>query len=464
MRDESSDFHLISRQDDSGCLFWKNGRLYQGLHSSSATLYADLLQRGLIKELVQSGLLIENRLMHHTLSPQGYTRIVEYPVPSIVSFAHEWSPEMLRDAGRLVLDLAARLHARNLELRNAHTGNVIFQGPQPVFVNLGAMQPTSSSLHWPEAERFREQFLNPLYLASASAGDVARSLMQTAFDGRISAINVKHFSFKEKLTIRARTVARELARHVLPLHVQRFLRKELPRHRSGGTQGTHLAYLRKELESIPLPQPKTGWSDYYGDCLSPLEPNPAWTSKQRQVFEILARIGPSTVLDVGANRGWYSLMAAKHGASVVAIDTDSTCMSRLYSDARSQSLCVLPLIMDIRAPSPAHGLCGELYSPAWDRLQCDFVLALAIVHHLALRSRLTFDQIVRLLKRFSKRHLLVEFTNPDDPMSKRLIGPWSSSYSWYTSENFQTVLRQHFSAIDRYPSHSETRELYYCAF
>jgi hypothetical protein len=122
-------------------------------------------------------------------------------------------------------------------------------------------------------------------------------------------------------------------------------------------------------------------------------------------------------------------------------------------------VAVLPLIMDIRDPSPARGLCGELCPPAWERLNCDLVLALAMVHHLALRSRLTFDHLVRLLKRFSKCYLLVEFVTAEDYMGKELR---RDDDNWYTSDNFQSALRRHFRVVQQFPSDSDTRELYLC--
>jgi hypothetical protein len=162
---------------------------------------------------------------------------------------------------------------------------------------------------------------------------------------------------------------------------------------------------------------------------------------------------------MGSKRGWYAQLAARSGASVVAMDGDSACVSRLYADALANSLPVLPLIMDVRDPSPARGLCGELCPAAWERLICDLVLAPAMVHDLVLRSRLTFDQSVRLLKRFSKRYVLVEFVNAEDYMGKQLI---RAEDSWYTSDNFQTTLRRHFRMVEHLPSDTDTRELYFC--
>jgi cyclopropane fatty-acyl-phospholipid synthase-like methyltransferase len=237
------------------------------------------------------------------------------------------------------------------------------------------------------------------------------------------------------------------------------LRKKLPRHGSGGSQATHIDSLKEELESIHLPQPEIGGLENSEESFPRLELDPGRQAKLNRVLEILDRIGPASVLDVGTNRGWYALAAATRGASIVAIDTDSTGVSRLYSDAVAQSLSVLPLIMDFRNPSPARGLCGELCPAAWDRLGCDLVLALAMVHHLALLQRLTFDHIIASLRRFTKRCLLVEFPTPEDYMVKKLI---RTADDWYTSGNFQGALARCFRKVEHFPSNTDTRELYFC--
>src|SRR2546430_13826813 len=59
---------------------------------------------------------------------------------------------------------------------------------------------------------------------------------------------VRYFNLQEKVLQRARTGAREFARRLLSSQIQDILRKRLPRHRSGASQASHLAYLKKELE------------------------------------------------------------------------------------------------------------------------------------------------------------------------------------------------------------------------
>ena len=450
------EFHHLSYEDAAGRLFWRNARLYRGLTSSLASFYVDLFQRGVIDEMVEEGLLVESRLTSESM--ESYPGIVEHSVVPFVSFAYEWSPEMLRSAGRLVLDLAAQLHRRGLELADGHAWNVLFRGPRPVFVDLGAIRPVFDDSRWFAAEQFREHFINPLYLVSAGAEDIARSLIQTNYNGAVLSRHMKHFSLTEKLVQRTRARAASLTRHVLPSQMRELLRRKFPRHPFRGSKAAHLDSLREELESIELPQPETRWSGYYNESLPLWEHNPERDAKLGCVLEIVDRIAPISVLDVGANRGRYALAAAMRGASVVAIDADSTCVSRLYSDALAKSLPVLPLIMDIRNAS-ARGLCGEVYAAAWERLGCDLVMALAIVHHLALGQRLTLDHIVRCLKRFSKRHLLVEFPTREDYMVMELT---RAGDDWYTSDNFQSTLKRYFGKVERFPSNSHTREIYFC--
>lgn len=450
-----ADFHRLSYEDSAGRLFWRNRRLYRGLSPHAAAFYDDLFRRGVIEECVKNGFLVESWLTPDTM--EGYPRIVEHSVIPFVSFPYEWCPEMLRSAGMLVLDLAAWLYSRDLALADAHALNVLFRGPCPVFVDLGSIQPASDSSRWPAAEQFRRHFINPLRLVSTGAGDIARSLMQTTFNGGVSARHLKHFSLREMLIQRERASAARMARHLLPESVKKLLRKKLARHAFGGSQASHLHSLQEELASIKLPRHEGVGPSYGGGISGLLEQNLEGNAKL--ISGILARISARSVLDIGANCGWYTPIAAKRGVLVVSFDTDAGCVSRLYSDACAQSLPVLPLVMDICNPSPARGPRGDIYPAAWERLRCELVIAFAIVHDLALGQRLTFDHIVGSLKQFSKCYLLVEFPNPEDYMVKELR---RESDDWYTSDNFQRTLSRYFRSIERLPSNSDTSEIYFC--
>ncbi len=57
---------------------------------------------------------------------------------------------------------------------------------------------------------------------------------------------------------------------------------------------------------------------------------PKTMRQSRVVRAVMSRIGAGHVLDIGANTGEYSLLAAAHGVSVVAADSDVAARDRSY--------------------------------------------------------------------------------------------------------------------------------------
>jgi hypothetical protein len=94
-----------------------------------------------------------------------------------------------------------------------------------------------------------------------------------------------------------------------------------------------------------------------------------------------------------------------------------------------------------------------------DRLRCDMVLALGLIHHLVFEQRLNFDLIARGLSAFARKCLAVEFIGHEDPyVRERLNG----QFSWYNLENFLTVLRREFREVKKFPSDGEHRWVLLC--
>jgi SAM-dependent methyltransferase len=216
--------------------------------------------------------------------------------------------------------------------------------------------------------------------------------------------------------------------------------------------------LRHELVSIALPP---GPAKLIGDenCFPPLTPAENWTPKHRSVHKVLTDLCPATVLDLGSGQGWYSHLAASLGSSVVAVDVDDRRVAYCYQEARKKDLSILPLVMDIRYPSPGHGICNQVIAPALQRLACEMVLALSVVHLLVFDQNLTFEQTCQTFAAFATKWLLVEFAFRKDWEVRQR---WSDWYPWYTLENFIDVLKKQFRSVNPIPSHPASRVLLLC--
>jgi SAM-dependent methyltransferase len=228
----------------------------------------------------------------------------------------------------------------------------------------------------------------------------------------------------------------------------------------------------------------SAYSSYYedkGEAFS-ASPSDEWNNKQRGVYDALTRFRPASVLDLGSNTGWFSMLAAKLGSKVVAVDLDEASIDRLFADARAQKADILPLVANLVRPLPSReakvfadepslsqiGDGAPVIAQPNERLKCEMVMALAIVHHLALGQSHPFDDIASILGGLATKYLCVEFVELNDPMIVGDVGFFPAynanrdAFTWYSKENFISALGFQFDKIEEVPSHPETRTLLLC--
>jgi SAM-dependent methyltransferase len=160
------------------------------------------------------------------------------------------------------------------------------------------------------------------------------------------------------------------------------------------------------------------WSDYSSTCS--YDDNGAGATRDF-VRSVLAEVPTGQVLDLGANDGAYSVLAAEHADCVVAVDGDEKVVDLFYRRLRAEKReNVLPLVTNLADPPGGIGWRNREPAPFAEWVQPDVTLALALVHHLALGANLPLPGIVDWLGSFGGR-LVVEFVHVDDPMVERLL-------------------------------------------
>ena len=105
------------------------------------------------------------------------------------------------------------------------------------------------------------------------------------------------------------------------------------------------------------------------------------------------------VWDLGANDGTFSRLATERGASTVAFDVDPVAVEKNYRRSwwSGASGTCSPLLLDLINPSPRSGWAHEERTFG-DRGPVDLVLALALVHHLAIAHNLPLARIAEFLR------------------------------------------------------------------
>ena len=140
-------------------------------------------------------------------------------------------------------------------------------------------------------------------------------------------------------------------------------------------------------------------------------------------------------------------MAAKQGSQVVSIDFDPVVIGRLYQQAKKLDLDILPLVIDFARPSPGIGWQNRENRSFLDRAkgQFDLVLMLAVIHHLVVQERIPLNEIAFLMSEITKKHLIIEYVSPDDPMFRRIARGRDPLYTHLTQDFFEKVFGRYFN-------------------
>ncbi len=191
---------------------------------------------------------------------------------------------------------------------------------------------------------------------------------------------------------------------------------------------------------------RTEWADYEHD--HGYSEN-GFAAKRLLVAGFLDRIRPGTVWDLGANIGIFSRVAADAGAWVLSVDGDPGAVDVNYLRLRSAGdNRLLPLWIDLSNPSPAAGWAHAERLSLAQRGPADAVLALALVHHLAITHNVPFRDMAAWMASLG-RALIVEYVPKTDPQARRLLVARKDVFDDYTRESFEAAFGMHYAIESR---------------
>jgi len=215
------------------------------------------------------------------------------------------------------------------------------------------------------------------------------------------------------------------------------------------------ASLESTVQKLHWEPRGTEWSDYYSDTNYSTQ---ARAHKEALVGRFLDRTRPTVVWDLGANTGVFSALAAERGAYTVAFDRDPAAVERHYR-AVAGANTTLPLVMDLGNPSTDLGWDGAERRSLARRGPADVVLALALVHHLAIGNNVPLERIASFFARLG-HHLIVEFVPKSDSQVARLLATRVDIFVDYDFDGFERAVSPHFEVLENTAIDESERRLY----
>ena len=442
-----------SFRDPSGFVFRQDGRVLRQVNTCYRETYERLMASGLYAELVQRGLLLEHREAEVPVTGDGY-KVIEPQTLPLISYPYEWCFSQLKDAALATLTIQQVALEHEMVLKDASAYNIQFVDSRPVLIDTLSFEEYREGEPWIAYGQFCQHFLAPLSLASYRDFRLAR-LLRTYIDG-------VPLDLASGLLPRSSWLRLPLLMH-LHLHARSqghyADRKVDTTGKKVSRQG--LLALVDSLETgvrkLQWHPGKTEWSDYYEETNYDAE---AADHKQELVEKILEAVAPEKVWDLGANVGRYSRLAAARGIFTAAFDVDPAAVEANYLEARQrQESELLPLVLDLTNPSPGLGWAHEERRSLADRGPVDLVLALALVHHLAISNNVPLERIAQFARRLGT-YLAIEFVPKTDSQVQRLLARREDIFSGYTEEGFESAFEKHFQIEKREEIQGSERILY----
>ncbi len=455
------EFDSTSHIDPMGRVFYRDRRIYRAFYPESSSFYEKLLSSDRMKAFISKGKVVDTEI-EPELQLEGFGLVVRHRRIDHPNYCFEWPANMLKDAACLTLELAIDMCKDGIVLQDASPFNVFFEGAKPVFIDLGSFTQATNNYLWAAYQQFCNFFLFPLYIYSSGNSSIPKALLMDCFEGVPSKDVKKSLGFFDKLgmpgyfnrvfipEMMAKLSGRLRHRSEVDSLYSRFSDKvDISRLRMN-----LLTRLYKDVRNINLPDPAGDWSGYYENT-----DEETLALKKTEVQKIVRGLNPKSVLDIGCNRGVFSILAEQAGAKVVALDSDHDCVNELYRISKEETYNITPLVMNVLNPSPGIGWRGVQYAPAQKRLKCDMVFAFALIHHLVFTGGQDFSRIVESIRDFQGKWCVIEYVDKDDPMATLLPRRPTLDYSWYTLENFLNSLSNNYSDVTVVRQLSKTRTL-----
>jgi hypothetical protein len=442
-----------SFRDPSGFVFSVNGEYFRAVAPAYESQFSALTTSGLASELVDRQLMLRFDEVSTHLVP-GAHRVLRPHQLRFLSYPYEWSFSQLKDAALTTLRVQRRALDRGMVLKDASAYNIQFVSGRPVLIDTLSFDHYRDGAPWVAYRQFCQHFLAPLALMAHS--DVrAGQLSRLFIDG--TPLNLA--SRLLPLTTRARP---SLAAHIhLHARSQRTHAATQSRRTASVSKDRLIALVENLAETVgglTWSPEGTEWGDYYDDTNYT---EASMAQKVALVGSILDVVRPNVVWDLGANTGRFSRLGSERGAFTVAFDVDPAAVEKHYLECRSRGEeRLLPLLMDLTNPSPGVGWGSEERRGLGDRGPADVLLALALVHHLAIGNNVPFAKIAAWFARLGEQ-LVVEFVPKSDSQVQRLLASREDIFADYSEAVFSREFARYFEIVSAQSIQGSERVLYH---
>lgn len=403
--------------------FFYKGQFYKAVLPTSSVhnsekfdiLLSRMAERGFIPKTQKTNIKIDN-----------YTSVYHQKTNFFSTTLSEQPFESVKQCSQLILNIFSWLLTHNFTLLDGHTHNIVFQeNNKPLWCDIGSIVPYHEETFRSSFDQFVRYFIYPMLIREKSrhCDPIARIGLKNGISHELFHILTGNADFLNIITNRKHT-AKSIIDSVL-----------------------------ERINLIDFPYIETDWGGYYDNTSDDIDeykkPKPGENNRESFIISMLKAVRPKYLIDIGANAGRYSRLAAKLGArEVLSIEPDDVAMAKNWSALQREALPITLLQQGVSlTPFKQPG---------------DTAIALALTHHLYFTEKMPFRLIASCLASYTSNHLITEFM-PHGMLGKDKPVELPRDYSL---EIFAKQLERHFASVEvieyPFPVESSPRVLIVC--
>lgn len=432
-----------SFRDPSGFLFRQDGSLYRQVNITYKDNYDHLMNSGLYKSLSDSELLIPHEEVDVTYArPVNAYKVIKPELILFISYPYEWCFSQLKDAALTTLMIQKIALDFGMSLRDGSAYNIQFRKGKPILIDTLSFEKLCEGEPWVAYKQFCQHFLAPLTMMSYT--DIRlNQLSRVYLDGvpldLTSSLLPMSTYFKPFSLFHIHSHAKSQKYYAGRSKTKKQVKRTFSIRSFRGL----IDSLESSVKRLTWHPSKTEWTSYYegnhGDALGILE------HKKQLVSEFLDKANPKTVWDLGANTGLFSRIASDRGIQTISFDIDPSCVEKNYlTVVAKRETNLFPLLIDLTNPSPEIGWQNQERMSIFQRGPADTVLALALIHHLAITNNLPLDWIARFFMKICA-WLIIEFVPKSDSKVQTLLSTREDIFPDYTRQTFESEFGKFFT-------------------
>jgi len=453
----------ISYKDSAARVFEKDGVYYRYIFEKYQSAYNHLMQSGLYSKLQSMGLLITHEEITND-SEFAYKLLLPTQI-SFQSYPFEWSFTQWKKVVVAFLKINKIALEYGMILKDATPYNFYLNGGEAVLFDTSSFSFFKEGDPWIAYRQFCSELLSPIVLMRYNGQKWSR-ITRTQLRGLPLNFVSKQLPLKSwfnstvllHIHLHARYANAEGDTAAAKLNLDKSNKKQIKGFTTEKLQSLMGMLLYSVEKWKKAYQFEKHWSEYYENDIASEN---YITHKEETIIKWLKQLAPISILDLGANSGKFTFIAAPYTQRVIALESDDICVDMMEAQIKKEKLTnVTALMQELAENTPNLGLEEKEMISIYTRGKSELVMSLALVHHLYITNQLSFRLICEMFAKFSSKYLIVEFIPESDMKVQLLKKDKEIDLSTYNETNFINALSTHFSVKNAVELKNTERKLF----